>query len=103
VKQKEAKLARLKRKLQSYEQVVDSPDHLLELLELGPRVAELERRLQEAEDQKQLLELERDDAVEDVKAMENFENQLHMQLGKDLNNNQLQGRGQGLRNKVVKA
>ena len=82
VKQKEATLAQLKSELQSYEQVYGTPEQLLELLELEPQVAELQRRLQEAEDQKQQLELERDAAIEEVEAMQNFVTLLHVQLGK---------------------
>ena len=81
VKQKEATLAQLKRELQSYEQTYGTPEQLLELLELEPHVAELERKLQEAEDQKQLLELEREAAFEEVEAMRNFVTLLHVQLG----------------------
>ena len=82
VKRREATLAQLKSKLQSYEQVVDTPEELLELLELGSRVAELEPRLQEAEDQTQLLELGREAALEEVEAMQNFVALLHVQFGK---------------------
>ena len=91
VKQKEATLAQLKRELQSYEEVVDTPDQLLELLELGSRVAELERKLQEAEDQTQQLELEKEAAFEEVEAMQNFVALLHVQFGKNLNNRELRG------------
>lgn len=87
VKQKEATLAQLKRELQSYEQLVGTPEQLLELLELEPRVAQLECKLQEAEDQKQQLELEREAANEEVEAMRNFVTLLHLQLGKNLSNN----------------
>ena len=82
VEQKEATLAQLKRELQSYEEVVDSPEQLLELLELEPQVAELAQRLQEAEGQKLQLELEREAAFEEVEAMKNFETLLHVLLGK---------------------
>jgi len=78
VEQKEATLAQLKRELQ---QVVGTPDQLLELLELGSRVAELERRLQEAEDQKLQLELEKKTAHQEVDAMQNFVTLLHVLLG----------------------
>ena len=93
VKRKEAELVRLKNELQSYEQVYGTPEQLLELFELDHQVAELERKLQEAEDQKQQLELERDTASEEVKAMKDFVILLHTQLGKNLNNNQPQGKG----------
>ena len=91
VEQKEATLAQLKRELQSYEEVFDTPDQLLELLELGPRVAELERKLQEAEDQTQQLELEKEATFEEVEAMQNFVALLHVQFGKNLNNRELRG------------
>ena len=93
VKQKEVTLAQLKRELQSYEQLVGTPEQLLELFELEPQVAELERKLQEAEEQKQLLELEREAAFEEVEGMRNFVTLLHMQLGKNLSNNQEKGAG----------
>ena len=79
VKQKRAMLAQLKRELQ---QVVGTPDQLFELLELGSRVAELEWRLQEPEDQKLQLELEKKTAYQEVEAMQNFETLLHVLLGK---------------------
>ena len=81
VKQKEATLAQLRSKLQSYEQVVGTPDQLLELLELEPQVAELARRLQEAEGQKLQLELEKKTAHQEVDAMQNFVTLLHVLLG----------------------
>ena len=93
VKQKETTLAQLKSELQSYEQLVGTPEQLLELFELEPQVAELERKLQEAEEQKQLLELEREAAFEEVEGMRNFVTLLHMQLGKNLSNNQGKGAG----------
>ena len=79
VEQKGAMLAQLKRELQ---QVVGTPDQLFELLELGSRVAELEWRLQETEDQKLQLELEKKTAYQEVEAMQNFETLLHVLLGK---------------------
>lgn len=82
VKQKEATLVQLKSKLQSYEQVVGTPEEELELLKLEPQVAELARRLQEAEGQKLQLELEREAAFEEVEAMKKFETLLHVLLGK---------------------
>ena len=82
VKQKETTVAQLKRELQSYEQVYDSPEQLLELLKLEPQVAELQHKLQETENQKQLLELEREAAFEEVEAMQNFVTLLHNQFGK---------------------
>ena len=82
VKQKEATVAQLKRELQSYEQVYDTPEQLLELLKLEPQVAELQHKLQETENQKQLLELEREAAFEEVEAMQNFVTLLHNQFGK---------------------
>ena len=81
VKQKEATLVQLKRELQSYEQVYGTPEQLLELLELEPQVAELERRLQEVEGQKLQLELEKKTACQEVDAMQNFETLLHRLLG----------------------
>ena len=81
VEQKEATLVQLKSKLQSYEQVIDSPEQLLKLLELGPMVAELERKLQEVEGQKLQLELEKKTACQEVDAMQNFETLLHRLLG----------------------
>ena len=63
-------------------QVATTPEQLLESLTLMTQIAELERRLQDAEYQKQRAESEREAAVEEVKARKEFEVQLHAQLGK---------------------
>ena len=68
--------------LQSHEQFATTPETLSELLKLAPQIAELECRLQEAEYQKLQAELEREAAIEEVEAMQNFVALLHVQLGK---------------------
>ena len=75
-------MAQLQSKLQSHEQLATTPETLSELLKLAPQVAELECRLQEAEHQKLQAELEREAAIEEVEAMQNFVTLLHVQLGK---------------------
>ena len=82
LQQKEATVAELQSKLQSHEQLATTPETLSELLKLAPQIAELERRLQEAEYQKLQAELEREAAIEEVEAMQNFVALLHVQLGK---------------------
>ena len=75
-------MAQLQSKLQSHEQLATTPETLSELLKLAPQIAELEHKLQEAEYQKVQAELEREAAIEEVEAMQNFVALLHVQLGK---------------------
>ena len=75
-------MAQLQGKIQSHEQLATTPETLSELLKLAPQIAELECRLQEAEYQKLQAELEREAAIEEVEAMQNFVTLLHVQLGK---------------------
>ena len=51
LQEEEATMAQLQSELESYRQVAGTPEQLMELL------AELQRKLREAEDQKQQLEL----------------------------------------------
>lgn len=74
LQQKEAAAAQL--------QVAVTPEQLLESLSFITQITELEHRLQDAEYQKQQAESEREAAVEEVKARQEFEVQLHSQLGK---------------------
>ena len=62
-------------------QVASTPEQLLESLTLMIQIAELERRLQETEYQKQHAESKREAAVREVKARKDFEVRLHAQLG----------------------
>ena len=48
---------------------------------MAPQTAELQRRLQEAEYQKQQAELEREIAIKEMEAQKRFQMQLHAQLG----------------------
>ena len=80
LKEKEAAVAQLK-KLQSHKQEAHDPKGLLEMLNLAPQIVELERRLKEAEYQKQQAELEREMAVKEVEAQKKFQMHLHAQLG----------------------
>ena len=83
--EKEAAAAQLqselkKCELKQHEQV--SSTQLLGFIKLRTQIAELEQRLQEAEEQEQQAELERDATVQEMKAKENLKAQLHAQLGK---------------------
>ena len=75
---KEAVAAQLHSELEKGEQVAST--QLLGFIEL--RVAKLERRLQEAEEQKQKAELGRDAIVREMKSRENLTAQFHAKLGK---------------------
>ena len=75
-------MAQLQSKLQSHKQIASTQETLSELLKLAPQIAELECRFQEAEYQKLQAELEREAAMEEVEAMQNFVTLLHVQLGK---------------------
>ena len=74
---KEVAVTQLQSELQTYQQVINSPEQLLKWLKLTTQIAELEHKLQEVEYQKQQVELRREAAV---KARQNLEVQLHAQL-----------------------
>ena len=78
--EKEAAAAQLQSELEKREQVAST--QLLGFIKLRTQIAELERKLQEAEEQKQKAELEREATVQEMKAKENLISQLHAQLGK---------------------
>ena len=80
LQEKEAAAAQLQSELEKREQVA-SPQ-LLGFIKLKTQIAELERKLQEAEEQKQRAELEREATVQEMKAKEKLKAQLHTQLGK---------------------
>ena len=80
LQEKEATAAQLQSELEKCEQVAST--HLLELLKLRTQIAELEQSLQEAEEQKQQVELERDATVQEMKAMESLKTQLHAHFGR---------------------
>ena len=80
LQEKEAAAAQLQSKLKKREQVAST--QLLGFIKLRTQIAELERKLQEAEEQKQKAELEREATVQEMKAKENLKAQLHTQLGK---------------------
>ena len=78
--EKEAAAAQLQSKLKQREQVAST--QLLGFIKLRTQIAELECKLQEAEEQKQQAELEREATVQEMKAKENLKSQLYAQLGK---------------------
>ena len=80
LQEKEAAAAQLQSKLKQREQVAST--QVLGFIKLRTQIAELERRLQEAEEQKQKAELERDATVQEMKAKDKLKAQLHAQLGK---------------------
>ena len=84
LQKKEARAAQFEREFQTYQQASSTPEQLLESITLTAQIAELERRLQDAEYQKQQAESEREAAVQGVEAMQTFFKMLHMQLGKML-------------------
>ena len=77
---KEAVAAQLHSELKKREQVAST--QLLGFIKLRTQIAKLERRLQEAEKQKQKAELARDAIVRDMKSKENLTAQLQAKLGK---------------------
>ena len=77
LQEKEAAAAQLQSKLKQREQVAST-----QLLTFITQIAELERKLQEAEEQKQKAELEREATVQEMKAKEKLKAHLHAQLGK---------------------
>ena len=80
LQEKEATAAQLQSELEKREQVAST--QLLGFIKLRAQIAELERKLQEAEEQKQQAELEREATVQEMKAKENLKAQLRAQLGK---------------------
>ena len=82
MQEKEAAEAQLQSELQTCQQVASDPKQLLGLLKLTVQIAELEHKLHEAEYQKLQVELQRENLVQEVKAREVIELQLHTQLGK---------------------
>ena len=80
LQEKETTATQLQSELEKREQVAST--QLLGFIKLRTQIAELERKLQEAEEQKQQAELEREATVQEMKAKENLKAQLHAQLGK---------------------
>lgn len=79
LQEKEATAAQLQSQLQTYQHIASTPEQLLVLLK---SVTQLECKLQKAEYQKQQAELEREAAVQEMKAKEDLKLKLHAQLGK---------------------
>ena len=73
-------MSQLERKLQSQQQEAITPEQLLELLKLAPQTAELQRRLQKAEYQKQQAELEKEMDIKEMAAQKKFQMQLLAEL-----------------------
>ena len=82
LQEKEAAAAQLKSQLQTYQHFASTPEHLLVSLKSVTQIAELECKLQKAEYQKQQAELEKEAAMQEMKAKENLKLKLHAQLGK---------------------
>ena len=82
LQEKEAAAAQLQSELEKHEQVTSAPEQLLGLLKVKIQIAELERKLLEAEEQKKQAELERDATVQEMKAKENLRAQLHAHFSK---------------------
>ena len=80
LQEKETTAAQLQSELEKRQLVAST--QLLELLKLRTQIAELERKLQEAEEQKQKVELEREATVQEMKAKESLKVQLHAHFGK---------------------
>ena len=76
--EKEATAAQLQSKLEKREQVASA--QLLGFIKLRTQIAELEHKLQEAEEQKQQIELESETTVQEMKFKESLKAQLHAQL-----------------------
>ena len=73
----EATAAQLQNKLQTHQQVSST-----QLLGLTTQIAKLEYRLQEAEEQKHQVELEKVTTVQEMNARQSFKVQLYAKLGK---------------------
>ena len=79
IQEKEATAAQLQSEVEKRQLVAST--QLLELLKLRTQIAELERKLQEDEEQKQEAELARETTVQEMKAKENLKAQLHAHFG----------------------
>ena len=75
LQEKEAAAAQLQSKLKQREQVAST--QLLGFIKLRVQIVELERKLQEAEEQKQKVGLEREATVQEMKAKESLKAQIH--------------------------
>ena len=82
LQEKEAAVALLESKLQSYEKIASTPEQLSDVITLTVEIAELKQKLKEAEFQKQQATLEKDAAVQEMKSKKEVEMQLHRRLGK---------------------
>ena len=80
LQEKEAAAAQLQSELKKREQVASS--QLLGFIKLRVQITELEHKLQEAEEQKQQVELERNATVQEMKAKESLKAQIHAHLGR---------------------
>ena len=80
LQEKEAAAAQLQSKLKQREQVVST--QLLGFIRLRVQIAELERKLQEVEEQKQKVELERDATVQEMMAKGSLKVQIPAHLGR---------------------
>ena len=77
IQEKEVTATQFQNELQTRWQVSST-----QLLGLTTQIAELEYRLQEAEEQKHQVELEKEATVQEMNARQSFKVQLYAQLGK---------------------
>ena len=80
LQEKEAAAAQLQSELQKCKQIAST--QVLGFIKLRTQIAELEHKLQEAEEQKQKAELAREATVQEMRAKENLKAQLHAHFGK---------------------
>ena len=77
LQEKEAIAAQLQNELRTHQQLSNT-----QLLGVTTQIAKLEHRLQEAEEQRHQVELEKEATVKEMNARQSFKAQLHAQLGK---------------------
>ena len=80
LQEKEAAAAQLQSELEKRQQVAST--QFFELLKLVTQIVGLENKLQEAEEQKHLAELEREATAKEREAKESFKAQLYADFGK---------------------
>lgn len=79
---KEATVAQLAVKLQSYQQAAPTPQLPLESLALESQITEMKYKMKQIEYKKQQADLERNTVVQEMKAKQECEIELHGYLGK---------------------
>ena len=81
LQEKETEVSHLESEYQSYQKAA-TLKHLSDMIVLTTETAQLKQRLQEVEFQKQQTTLEKETALQEVKAKKKVELQLHRNLGK---------------------